>query len=462
MTEPKKQCSICGKTKHLTRDFWERKDGTRMDVCKECAGKSVDIKQPQTFLWVLKDIDIPFVEEIWVRMCKNAYKKDPYRFKPGAVLGRYISNVRNTRRFSNLTYKDTLKVNQDNINTRKMAQAISENSDANIQRLQQQVSDDVGFLSEKLKDDSIFGTLSDIPDELPQEPGEESLLNYDDEKDISQDSIPVSLEKIAEEEQKKREKEKQEFEKAEKERQEKEKANKQKNIPIIGVDEQEIMNHLSAEEIQHLAMKWGESFRPSEWIKMEDMYLKYCGEYEMNVDREETLKAMCKTNINMQRCLDSGDATNASRFSTMFDQLRKSGAFTEAQKKEDKEKYLDSVGELVTAVERAGGIIKNFDFEVEAPQDKVDLTLKDMQSYTYNLVKNEMGLGDLIETYIKKLEEDMALNKDSSLEDGLITSREEEQELKDEEVADNWLDHLEDEIAADADAMYAKIGEGEI
>ena len=142
----------------------------------------------------------------------------------------------------------------------------------------------------------------------------------------------------------------------------------------------------------------------------------------------------------------------------MFDQLRKSGAFTEAQKKEEKDRYLDSVGELVAAVEREGGIIPRFNYAVDAPEDKVDLTLKDMESYTYNLVKNEMGLGDLIETYVKKLEEELERDKDHSLMDGLITSRDEEQELQNDIEADNWLAHLEDDIAADADKMYAQIG----
>ena len=228
-------------------------------------------------------------------------------------------------------------------------------------------------------------------------------------------------------------------------------------IPLMGIDESEILEALANEEKQQLALKWGESFRPSEWIKMEDMFQKYCNEYEMNVDREETLIAMCKTNINMQRCLDSGDAANAQKFSSMFDQLRKSGAFTEAQKKEEKEKYLDSVGELVAAVEREGGIIPAFDFEIEAPQDKVDLTIKDMKSYTYNLVKNEMGLGDLIESYIQKLDKEMEMNKDKSLDDGLITSREEEQDIQNDIEADNRFANLADDIAAEADEIYAQI-----
>ena len=233
------------------------------------------------------------------------------------------------------------------------------------------------------------------------------------------------------------------------------------NVPsydVIDVDEQSILNDLTPNDVQYLAMKWGSSFKPSEWVKMEEMYQKYCGEFEISVDREAVLISMCKTSINMQRCLDSGDAANAQKFSSMFDQLRKSGAFTEAQKKEEKDHYLDSLGELVAAVEREGGVIPKFDYEFEVNPDKVDLTLKDMKSYTYNLVKNEMGLGDLIESYIQKLEQQMEEEKNKSLSDGLITSKAEEQQVQNDEYADDWLNNLEDSVAANADEFYAKFG----
>ena len=65
----------------------------------------------------------------------------------------------------------------------------------------------------------------------------------------------------------------------------------------------------------------------------------------------------------------------------------------------------------------------------------------------------------MIESYIKKLEEDMEMNKNKSLDDGLVTSAAEEQQTADDEYADDWLNNLESSIAAEADAVYAKIGD---
>jgi hypothetical protein len=157
---------------------------------------------------------------------------------------------------------------------------------------------------------------------------------------------------------------------------------------------------------------------------METTYNKYASEYDLNVDREEVLKKMCKTSLKMDEALDVGDITGYKNLSMVFDQLRKSGKFTEAQNKEDRQQVLSSIGELVQLCEQEGGIIKaltEFDPD-QYPQDKIDFTLRDLKSYTYSLVSNELGLGDLIESYIEKLEQ----NEDAAdINNGLITSAEE-------------------------------------
>lgn len=436
------QCKSCGKMKDESYGFWhKRRTGENFSVCKECATKFIDNKKPSTFLWILKELDMPFVEDRWISLCRKKYAKDPERFGPASVIGTYI-RIMSMQEFADCTYADTLRLNQESIERRKKEleerKRISEAT---------AVSDEDMENRKKQNEEFAASIEEEVPDfessnyELPV--GTNAL-----EKDRQ-----IRLEKIN----KRKAKSSQESSRPSAQVAPSEEICQ----PAIGasVDEQAILNDLTPNDVQYLAMKWGESFRPSEWLKMEEMYQKYCGEFEISVDREAVLISMCKTSINMQRCLDSGDAMNASKFSSMFDQLRKSGAFTEAQKKEEKEHYLDSVGELVAAVEREGGVIPKFDYEFEVNPDKVDLTLKDMKSYTYNLVKNEMGLGDLIESYVQKLEQQMEEEKNKRLDEGLVTSAAEEQQIKNDEYADHWLDSLEDSIAADADALYAQIGD---
>lgn len=169
---------------------------------------------------------------------------------------------------------------------------------------------------------------------------------------------------------------------------------------------------------------------------METMYSKYAQEYELNVDREEVLKKMCKTSLKMDECLDAGDVNAYKNLATVFDQLRKSGKFTEAQNKDDRQQVLSSIGELVALCEQEGGIIPNLpEFDPEQyPQDKIDFSLKDLKAYTRNLAVNELGLGDLIESYIEKLEK--SAGDAADVTKGLITSIEEEdaEALTDEEA----------------------------
>jgi len=192
------------------------------------------------------------------------------------------------------------------------------------------------------------------------------------------------------------------------------------------------------------------------------MYTKYSQEYDLNVDREEVLKKMCKTSLKMDEALDAGDVTGYKNLAAVFDQLRKSGKFTEAQNKEDRQQVLSSIGELVGLCEQEGGIIDalpQYDPD-QYPQDKIDFTLRDLKAYTYSLVSNELGLGDLIESYIEKLEK--AEEDSVDLDTGLVTSAEEaaDEELTDDE-AEEWQYFLENEIEAEGE-MLARFLDGEI
>ena len=103
----------------------------------------------------------------------------------------------------------------------------------------------------------------------------------------------------------------------------------------------------------------------------------------------------------MNQAIDIGDVDGALKFSRMYDSLRKSAKFTAAQNKEGKSDFVDSVGELVAMCEREGFIPR---YATDIPQDKVDITLKDMNNYVRKLVTQDLGFGQQIEDAIKKLQ----------------------------------------------------------
>lgn len=85
----------------------------------------------------------------------------------------------------------------------------------------------------------------------------------------------------------------------------------------------------------------------------------------------------------------------------MYDSLRKGSKWTAAQNKDGKEEAFDSVGQLVLLCEKEGGFIPRY--MTGLPQDKVDQTILDLERYTYNLVTKDLGLGQQIETQLKKM-----------------------------------------------------------
>lgn len=99
------------------------------------------------------------------------------------------------------------------------------------------------------------------------------------------------------------------------------------------------------------------------------------------------------------------------KMSKVYDSLMKSGRFTAAQNKAENGEFVDSVGELIALCEKDGYIEK---FYVDGPQDKVDVTIQDMQRYTRRLVEEETNLNELLQAAIERNAKEDAEDKDES------------------------------------------------
>ena len=84
--------------------------------------------------------------------------------------------------------------------------------------------------------------------------------------------------------------------------------------------------------------------------------------------------------------------------------------FTAAQNKEQKGDFVDSIGQLIAICERDGFIPR---FATDIPQDKVDMTLRDMNEYVRKLVTQDLGFGQQIEDSLKKIMLQNEMNKEA-------------------------------------------------
>ena len=401
--EPKIICKKCGRERAATK-FFKKKTKERIDICVDCLTMYIDNYDYTTFSWILEMFDIPYIKNVWIKMANDIYLKNPAKFSNRSVIGKYIRTM-NMKQYADYCFADSDKLN--------MAQEMAkERREATVDK------DYVLQLQKELEEGKIskaqYDTLSpETPSSIDKEEEEFIALKEEAIKPIQQ-----------------------------------------------GADEGEIRKQLTDEEYQYLLMKWGYLYQPSQLVQMEKLYNKYANEYELNVDREDTLKKICKTSLKMDEALDVGDTQSYQKLASVYDQLRKAGKFTEVQNKEEQERYLDSIGELVALCEREGGPIKEFVDPDEYPQDKVDFTIKDLKSYNYNLATNELNLGDLIQTYIDKLDKAEQSGDDIDLNKGLITSKEEEVEedtLSDQEAID-FQDYLDNEIERDAQMLLDSFG----
>lgn len=374
-------CTKCGKAKRET-DFYKLKDGTRCDMCKQCLTMHIDNRNPETFLWILEKFDIPYIEDVWIKQSNTAYLKNPHKFGPMSVIGTYMRTM-NMAQYRDYGFADSDKLNFENAKQLEAAQAKREQEGKNEEYEAE--------LLEKLNNGEIGEA-------------EYNTLTMSNAKNF----IPPSNNIIS---------------------------NNQFIPDAEQINEEDIKQELSEEDIKYLALKWGLLYKPSQWVKMEREYQEYANQYELSVDREKILRNICKISLKMDEALDIDDTKTFKDLSAVYESFRKSGKFTEAQKQVEEQRDIDSIGELVAFVEKEGGAIPCYQDPIKYPQDIIDFTIRDMKHYVDKLVREELGLSDLIESFIEKAEK----NKTESVEDIMATK------FDTDSVSNNFQDEIEEE-----------------
>jgi hypothetical protein len=191
-------------------------------------------------------------------------------------------------------------------------------------------------------------------------------------------------------------------------------------------------------------MKWGTLYKPSEWVDLETDYTKMKQSFDIqDADSENTLILLCKTNLKANQAIDSGDIEGFQKLSKVSESLRKSAKFTAQQNKDEKGDYVDSVGQLIAICEKDGFIPR---FATDIPQDKVDMTLKDMNEYVRKLVTQDLGFGQQIEDSLKKIMIQNEMNKEAEerqAEEGDDYDPYAPNELSDEDIIEHYDNLLE-------------------
>lgn len=380
-------CEKC-KRKLKATQFYTYKDGRKTEMCKNCLTLHIDNFKPETFVWLLQKMDVPYVPAEWNVLRDRAYAKDPYKMNGTSVFGKYLSKMK-LNQWKDKTWADTEQLQAESL---AKAAANAEEEKARQALVQEQY--DKGEIT-----DSEYETMMDAvtvhEKKLAAMPGPAETPGggfFDENKFISEDELPDPA------------------------------------------------AELTQEDKVYLAMKWGRLYSPAEWVALEQKYDEMSSSFDVNdSDSISTVKLICKTDLKMNQALDQGDIDGFQKLSKVSESLRKSGKFTAAQNKEIKQNFIDSVGEMVALCEREGGFIPRFCTDI--PQDKVDLTLQDMNNYVKKLVTEDLGFGQQIETALKKIQIQSEFNKEMS-------ARSAEEDEQPAELQDNDYQEFYDVVAS--------------
>lgn len=380
-------CEKCNRTMNGTEFYSSNNlekypnDG-KFPMCKKCMTMHVDNWNPDTYLWILQEADVPYVPDEWNKLMEK-YGRDPQSMTGMTILGRYLSKMK-LKQFKDYRWKDT-----------EFLQQMANNK---LEQTMKRQGYDAQQIATAIEKSSITIPEGELKEPVYAPPPNAPMEDY-----FAQQSGEV---------------------------------------------EQEL--DLTDEDRTYLRLKWGKTYKPEEWVKLEQLYEEMMASYDIQgAGHKDTLKLICKTSLKANQLIDIGDIEGFQKMSKVYDSLMKSGKFTAAQNKAESGEFVDSIGELIELCEKEGYIERYY---VEQPHDKVDLTIQDMQRYTRTLIEDETNISTMVEKALRenaKEDEEKAKNAESDIVDDADLSIEElEKTIKDSDYAD-FEEFKEQESAQD-------------
>ena len=368
-----------------------------MRQCKKCMTMHVDNFDPNTYLWILKEADVPYIPEEWDKILQT-YAKDPSKMTGMSIVGKYFSKMK-LKQWREYRWKDT--------------EFLQEVANKKVEETMKRQGYGAAEIAQALQT-SIIPLPTDLSAQS-QAPQVESLPQSD-----SEPSLGFEHDYFAEQ--------------------------------SGGKDD--FIDDLTEEDRTYLRLKWGKAYKPEEWIKLEQMYEEMMASYDIQgAGHIDTLKLVCKTSLKANQLIDIGDVEGFQKMSKVYDALMKSGKFTAAQNKAESGDFVDSIGELIELCEKEGYIERYY---VESPKDKVDLTIADMQRYTRTLIEEETNLPIMVEKALREIQKEdknIAENTEDSIIDDIELSLDDlEATLKDSDY-EEFEEFLEEESAADIEHL---------
>ena len=363
----------------------------KFKICKKCMTMHVDNWNPDTYLWILQEADVPYIPDEWNKLMAS-YARDKSKVTGMTIVGRYLGKMK-LKQFKDYRWKDT-----------EFLQEMANNKIEQTMKRQ-------GYDAQQ-----IATAINKATFEIPTEPLEEPQFT-----NISDNSSSETEDYFAQ----------------------------------TNGAQDDFNDDLTDEDRLYLRLKWGKAYKPEEWIYLEQLYNDMMESYDIQTAGHiDTLKFICKTSLKMNQLIDIGDIEGFQKVSRVYNELMKSGKFTAAQNKAETGEFVDSVGELIELCEKEGYIERYYiekpndkvDFTIQDMQ-RYTKTLIEEETNLSNMI--EMAL----KQNAKEDEDEKNQLDDDIVDDADLSIEELEKSLKDEDFED-FEEFKENEINNDSLNMF--------
>lgn len=289
-------CEKCKKTMsgdnfYGTNNLEKYPEG-KFNICKKCMTMHVDNWNPDTYMWILKEADVPYIPEEWNKLMVS-YAKDKSKVTGTTIVGRYLGKMK-LNQFKKYRWNDT--------------EYLQELANKKIEETMKRQ----GYSAQEINAVINKGTI-----EIPEAPVEPIFAG------VPENPVAAADDYFAQ---------------------------------INGADDDFIDDLTDEDKTYlrlkwGKAYKPEEWVKLEQLYK--EMMDSYDIQGAGHID---TLKLICKTSLKANQLIDIGDIEGFQKMSKVYDSLMKSGKFTAAQNKAETGEFVDSVAELVELCEKEGFI----------------------------------------------------------------------------------------------------------
>ena len=291
-------CKKCNRTMSADNFYksnnLEKYPTGKFDICKKCLTMHVDNWNPDTYMWILQEADVPYVPDEWNKLMLK-YAQDKSKVTGTTIIGRYLGKMA-LKQYRDFRWKDTGFLQEEA--NRKMEETMKRQ----------------GYDAQ-----TISTAINKATFEIPERPLEEPIFS----------GVPNPYAASPQED----------------------------YFAQINGDDDDFADDLTEENKIYLRLKWGKAYKPEEWVRLEQLYEEMMASYDIQgAGHIDTLKLLCKTSLKANQLIDIGDVEGFQKMSKVYDSLMKSGKFTAAQNKAESGEFVDSIAELVELCEKEGFI----------------------------------------------------------------------------------------------------------